>query len=90
VAKKGLNGRQTEALVKRATNPPPRALRPAQSADVGRLEDDLTQTLGLKVSIADRGGRGEVKIVYGSLEQLDSVIERLRSNVVSVIQLPEH
>jgi ParB family chromosome partitioning protein len=90
VAKKGLNVRQTEALVKRATNPPPRALRPAQSADVGRLEDDLTQTLGLKVSIADRGGRGEVKIVYGSLEQLDSVIERLRSNVVSVIQLPEH
>ena len=89
VAAKGLNVRQTEALVRQATNPTPRAIRPAKSADVSRLENDLTEALGLNVVIADRGGKGEVKIAYKDLDQLDSVIERLRDTPVSVIQLPE-
>ena len=89
VTAKGLNVRQTEALVKQATNPPPRATRRTKSADVEQLEHDLTNVLGLRVSVADRGGSGEIKIAYKNLEQLDTVIERLRAAPVSVIQLPE-
>ena len=60
-----------------------------KSADVAQLEHDLSEALGLKVGIADRGERGELRIAYESLEQLDFVIERLRASPVSVIQLPD-
>jgi len=33
--------------------------------------------LGLAVEIADRGGVGEMRIRYGSLEQLDELCRRL-------------
>ncbi len=88
VASKGLNVRQTEHMVRRALQPK-QARSSGKSADVTQLEHDLTDALGLKVMIADRGERGEVRIAYGSLEQLDFVIERLRASPVSVIQLPE-
>jgi ParB family chromosome partitioning protein len=88
VAAKGLNVRQTEHLVRRALQPK-QARSKGKSADVTQLEHDLTDALGLKISIADRGERGEIRIAYDSLEQLDFVIERLRANPVSVIQLPE-
>lgn len=88
VAAQGLNVRQTEQLVRRALQPK-QTRSSGKSADVTQLEHDLSGALGLKVSIADRGERGEIKIAYGSLEQLDFVIERLRANQVSVIQLPD-
>lgn len=88
VAAQGLNVRQTEQLVRRALQPK-QTRSSGKSADVTQLEHDLSGALGLKVSIADRGERGEIKIAYASLEQLDFVIERLRANQVSVIQLPD-
>ncbi len=88
VAAKGLNVRQTEHMVRRALQPK-QARSTGKSADVTQLEHDLSDALGLKISIADRGERGEVRIAYDSLEQLDYVIERLRASPVSVIQLPE-
>ena len=34
--------------------------------------------LGLDVTISDKGGAGEVKVAYKTLDQLDEVIRRLR------------
>lgn len=54
--------------------------RPAREkdADTRALEKNLSDVLGLAVTIADKGGRGEVRVKYTSLEQLDDVCRRLR------------
>jgi ParB family chromosome partitioning protein len=41
------------------------------------LEQDLADALGLKVQLVDRGGKGELTVRYGSLEQLDDLCRRL-------------
>ena len=39
------------------------------------LEATLSENLGLKVSINDRGQSGEITIGYDSLDQLDDILE---------------
>lgn len=82
VLSKGLNVRQTEALARRAANgPKPTKGKPVLSgegaADVAALEQDLADALGLKVLLSDKGGKGELTIKYGTLEQLDDLCRRL-------------
>jgi len=54
-----------------------RKARP-KDADTRALEKSLSDLLGLEVTIAHRAGKGEVRIKYASLEQLDDVCRRLR------------
>ena len=81
--REGLNVRQVEALARRvAEGPKPAKARTATasgegSADVAALEQDLADALGLKVQLADKGGKGEITIRYGTLEQLDDLCRRL-------------
>jgi ParB family chromosome partitioning protein len=75
-----LSVRQVEALARersgRAGARPQR--RPGvKSSDTQALEQDLADTLGLTVSINDKNGRGEVRIAYESLEQLDALCRKL-------------
>jgi ParB family chromosome partitioning protein len=82
IVKEGLNVRQAEALARRAAEGPrPARARTAPSgegaADVAALEQDLADALGLKVQLADKGGKGEITIRYGTLEQLDDLCRRL-------------
>lgn len=84
IVDEGLNVRQAEALARRAAEGPKPARRKAAadagaegSADVAALEQDLADALGLKVQLADRGGKGELTIRYGTLEQLDDLCRRL-------------
>ena len=76
----GLSVRQTEAIgeaggrKRGAGGRKPRA----KDADTRALEKSLSDLLGLAVSIEHRGGSGEVRIAYSSLEQLDDVCRRLR------------
>ncbi len=78
-----LTVRQAEAL-SREGGPPVRddRLRPVskprgKDADTQALEQDLSEALGLGVEIMDRGGAGEVRVRYASLEQLDGLCQRL-------------
>ena len=49
-------------------------------ADIVSLENELSETLGTRVSIANgRGNKGRLVIHYGNLEALDGVLERLRA-----------
>ena len=77
----GLNVRDTEALARKAAGGEGRArAAPApqgKDADTLALENDLAEMLGLEVEIVDRGGAGEVKVRYASLEQLDEICRRL-------------
>jgi len=80
VAKKGLNVRQTEALVNKPDTPKPAVSSkvPAEKdADTIALERDLTNALGLKVEIKDKGRGGQLVLHYGTLEQLDDILHRL-------------
>jgi ParB family chromosome partitioning protein len=83
VIRKGFSVRETEALARRApgreAERPASPSRPAagKDADTRALEEDLAEVLGLGVEVFDRGGEGEVRIRYASLEQLDDLCRRL-------------
>ena len=81
VAKRGLNVRQTEALVQakgKNTGQKPKAPRQTgKDADTVALERDLATLLGLKVEIEFGNGGGTLTLHYGSLEQLDDILHRL-------------
>lgn len=79
IIQKGLSVRQAEMLARTALGDEAKAARPkAQpNADVLSLEQDLQELLGLNVKLDDKGGKGEVRIAYASLEQLDDVCRRL-------------
>lgn len=84
IVEEGLNVRQAEALARRAAEGPTpgkaksaRAASGEGSADVAALEQDLADALGLNVQLSDKGGKGELTIRYGTLEQLDDLCRRL-------------
>ena len=78
VAERGLSVRETEILAKaRAGARPTSRGRRGKDADTVALETDLSDALGLGVTIRDSGGAGEVRIRYRSLEQLDEICRRL-------------
>ncbi len=83
VIERGLNVRETEALARKAqggSEKPRTASRaPAgpKDADTRALEEDLADVLGLDIEIIDRGGAGELRIAYATLEQLDDLCQRL-------------
>jgi ParB family chromosome partitioning protein len=81
VVRQGLSVRQTEDLArasKRGAAAPRRPKgAPAKDADTRSLEADLGEALGLRVEIRHQGDAGEVRIAYGSLEQLDDLCRRL-------------
>lgn len=90
VVEKGLTVRDVEALAKtRAVlsgpgasgSPTGRGKTPAAPADKGAdsraLEKRLSDALGLAVSLDGKGEAGELRIRYGSLEQLDDLCRRL-------------
>ncbi|ESQ85626.1 hypothetical protein AEAC466_00195 [Asticcacaulis sp. AC466] len=81
VIAKGLSVRQTEQLVRDEQAGPKQATAPrvkaAPNADTLSLEQDLQEALGLTVKLDDRGGRGELRLSYATLEQLDEICRKL-------------
>lgn len=75
VVDRGLNVRQTEALV--AARPRDPSTRPSPAPETVSLEKDLSTRLGLKVSIRHGGRGGQVMIQYRDLDQLDGLIRLL-------------
>jgi len=80
IVSKGFSVREAEALAKGAADRPKKASGPRRApkdADTHALEADLEDVLGMAVEILDRGGAGELKIKYATLEQLDELCRRL-------------
>lgn len=79
---RGLSVRQAEALAQEEADVKsvkrPRASSRVKDEDTIGLERALSDALGLAVSVEHSGPGGEIRIRYGSLEQLDSVCRRLR------------
>ncbi len=92
VTERGLSVRDTEQLANAAKGgpkgkqpgaagvaapPPATPGGKSKNADLLALERDLTERLGLRVSIDSQGAGGILAIAYRSLDQLDEVIEKL-------------
>lgn len=81
ILKNGLSVRQAEQMSqkrKEQQNNPPKAPTP-KSADSLALEKELSNFLGMQVSLKDKGESGKLEIHYKSLEQLDVVCRRLKA-----------
>jgi ParB family transcriptional regulator, chromosome partitioning protein len=77
-----LSVRQTESYVQGLINPeakPKKDAKPTQPEDpnVREAQDRLQRTLGLKVHIEDKKGKGRVIIEYSGLEDFDSILTAL-------------
>jgi ParB family chromosome partitioning protein len=79
VVDKGLSTRETERIVSREINPPAGRAAKVEDRDTLRLEEELSDSLGATVKIAaNRKGAGSLTIRFGSLDQLDGILARLR------------
>lgn len=82
IAEKQLSVREAETLAANLAagkNRTTRRAAPAPDRDIQRLEEELADALGTAVHIrAGRRGRGKLVIDYGSLDQLDGLLTKLR------------
>jgi len=82
VVKKGLSVRETEVLVKRILEGGSATLlkkTPAQNADIRRLEIEISEKLGAKVSVDHTAnGAGKLVINYNSLDELDGILKHIK------------
>jgi ParB family chromosome partitioning protein len=83
VVSKGLSVRETERLVKRMLSGPGGKAPPkqpaAQSADIRRLEVEVSEKLGARVSVQHtQKGAGKLVISYNSLDELDGILKHIR------------
>ena len=77
-----LSVRQTESYVQGMLHPERKEKKeskpePPVDPNVRDAQEQLQRTLGLKVTIEDKGGRGKVIIEYGRLEDFDTLLEQL-------------
>ena len=83
----GLSVRQTEEAVEQWLHPPDKTLLKEMrelkerlvDPNVKEAERQLERSLGVKVKISDRKGRGKIVLEYHSLEDFDRILEMLKS-----------
>ncbi len=94
IVRKGMNVRQAEQASRTAQGQEKRSAPRAGSGggayraptgpkdpDIIALEETLSENLGLKVAIYDRGQSGELVISYESLSQLDEILRKLGDSI---------
>lgn len=83
IVSRGLNVRQAEDLardekgIKSKKSSGTTSSAPAKDADTRALERNLSDAIGMRVSLAHKGESGTLSISYRSLEQLDDLCQRL-------------
>ena len=81
IIKKGLSVRETEKLIRRLLDDgsKPAKKTPAQNADIRRLEIEVSEKLGAKVSVDHTSkGAGKLVISYNSLDELDGILKHIK------------
>ena len=73
----GLSVRATEALVKKRLEPPPPRQPPPPDVHTRAAADRLRVALGSRVEIVRRRRGGEIRIAFGSEDELQRLFERL-------------
>lgn len=79
IVQHGLSVREAERLVQHLLCPPKKPAEKNVDRDLLRLQEELSDGLGANVAIrSNKNGAGKVTIDFGSLDQLDGLISRLR------------
>lgn len=77
------NGWSVRQLEKMAREEKPAAKKPrkavAKNANVKRVEEDLKEALGTKVTLNQKGNKGKIEIEFYSKEELERLIEMLKN-----------
>jgi ParB family chromosome partitioning protein len=82
IVKRGLNVRQTEALVKKLDKgeiAPSGKGKPLPDPEIVALEKEISKKIGHQVSISNSGDIGKISISYSSLEELNTILHKLES-----------
>ena len=80
IVKDSLSVRQTEDLVHKLLDPPDAPKKKDEKPtdpNVREAERHLRESLGLKIRIQDKNGKGKIVIEYASIEDFDRVVEAL-------------
>lgn len=79
--KEGLSVREIEKIIKEENAPKKKISRKKaeKSTDVKKVEDDLKQIMGTKVNLNQSGKKGKIEIEYYSRDELERLIEMLKS-----------
>lgn len=79
--KEEISVREMEKLIKEENSAKKKAPRKRneKDADVKRVEEDLKQIMGTKVSLNQSGKKGKIEIEYYSREELERLIELLKT-----------
>ena len=79
VAKKGLSVRETEALVRRLLSGKKDRKPARRDPDIARLETELSEKLGAKVSLSHGAkGKGKRVVSYNSLDELEGILAHIK------------
>jgi ParB family chromosome partitioning protein len=82
IVKQGLSVRATEKFIKQMLEgggSKPGKKSPAQNADIRRLEIEISEKLGAKVSVDHTSkGAGKLVINYNSLDELDGILKHIK------------
>jgi ParB family chromosome partitioning protein len=80
IVRQGLSVRAAEQLVRKALAPAkPGKKAPAASADVRRLEIEVSEKLGARVSVQHtQKGNGKLVISYNNLDELDGILKHIK------------
>jgi len=79
VATKELTVRETEALIKKIKNPEEKKPIKEKDQETINIEKDLTDKLGLKVSVShNHKGKGKLVISYSKLAELEKLLTKIK------------
>jgi ParB family chromosome partitioning protein len=79
VATKELTVRETEALIKQIKNPETKKEIKEKDQESIDIEKDLTDKLGLKVSVShNQKGKGKLVISYSKFEELENLLAKIK------------
>lgn len=81
IIKEGLSVREVEKLAKegKTLQPKTRGRKMEKNRDILAVEQDLKEIFGTKVSIVTNGKKGAVQIEYYSIEELNRIIDMLKT-----------
>ena len=79
IIEEGLSVRKVEELARNEAKPKKKPAKKVKSADTLHVESELKSIFGTKVSIEQKGKKGTIQLEYYSTEELNRLIELLKS-----------
>ena len=79
IVKEGLSVRETERLAAEIGKPKKKPAKRVKNPNVSRVEEELKEVLGTKININQKGSKGKIEIEFFSKDELERLIDMLKS-----------